>query len=127
MTDCVLDASAVLADLLGEPGAHQVRSVIHGAFVSAANYAEVIAKLIDKGFEPLEARRTVDELPCVIIAVDKACAAEAGMLRAKTRIAGLSLGDRMCVALARRLDLPALTAERAWKRLDLGVETTLIR
>jgi PIN domain nuclease of toxin-antitoxin system len=127
MTDCVLDASAVLADLLDEPGAERVRAVIHGAFVSAVNYAEAISKLIDKGLDPDEARKTVDELPCVIVPVEKACAADAAMLRAATRSAGLSLGDRMCLALARQLDLPALTAERTWKRLELGVDVELIR
>lgn len=127
MTECVLDASAVLADLLDEPGAERVRAVIHGAFVSAVNYAETISKLVDKGFEPIEARKRVDELPCIVVPVEKACAAEAGMLRAATRKTGLSLGDRMCLALARQLELPALTAERLWSGLDLDVEVALIR
>jgi ribonuclease VapC len=127
MTECVLDASAVLADLFDEPGADQVRATLHGAFVSSVNYAEVISKLIDKGFDPAEARQHVDDLPCVVVPVDAACAAEAGMLRQATRSAGLSLGDRICLALASQMGLPALTAERAWKRLDLGMEVTLIR
>jgi len=33
----------------------------------------------------------------------------------------------MCLALARQLDLPAMTAARAWKALDLGIEVSLIR
>lgn len=54
-------------------------------------------------------------------------AVEIARLRPLTRSAGLSLGDRACVALARRLALPALTADRAWTGLDLGVELHQIR
>ncbi|WP_051758091.1 hypothetical protein [Prauserella rugosa] len=44
-----------------------------------------------------------------------------------TRHQGLSLGDRACLALAQRLDRPALTADQAWKNLDLAVDVQLIR
>lgn len=42
-----------------------------------------------------------------------------GSLRPATMQFGLSLGDRSCLALAARLGLPALTADRAWRRLSL--------
>jgi PIN domain nuclease of toxin-antitoxin system len=48
-------------------------------------------------------------------------------LRPLTRPLGLSLGDRACLALAQQLRRPALTAERSWARLDVGVEVRLIR
>ncbi len=41
--------------------------------------------------------------------------------------AGLSLGDRHCLALAYRLNLPAVTTEQAWRGLDLGVEVEVVR
>ena len=44
-----------------------------------------------------------------------------------TRGAGLSLGDRACLALARRLDVTAVTADRAWLGLDVGVDVNAIR
>jgi len=44
-----------------------------------------------------------------------------------TRARSVSLADRACLALASRLGLPALTADRAWQVLDLGVEVRLIR
>ena len=48
-------------------------------------------------------------------------------LRVLTRSAGLSLGDRACLALAQRLGLEAVTAERAWAGLELGVTVRVIR
>jgi ribonuclease VapC len=49
----------------------------------------------------------LDPLPMAIIPADKLLAREAGRLRAMTASAGLSLGDRFCLALARREGLPA--------------------
>ena len=45
----------------------------------------------------------------------------------RTRSAGLSLADRACLALASRLGVPAVTADRAWTTLDVGVEIVCIR
>ena len=43
------------------------------------------------------------------------------------RKAGLSLGDRACLALALDLGGQAVTADRAWGGIDLGLAVTLIR
>jgi PIN domain nuclease of toxin-antitoxin system len=42
---------------------------------------------------------------------------------------GLSLGDRICLALARRTGLPALTADQSWSSIadGLGVTVETIR
>jgi ribonuclease VapC len=48
-------------------------------------------------------------------------------LRASSRAFGLSLCDRACLALAQSLALPALTADRSWARLDLGIAIEVIR
>jgi PIN domain nuclease of toxin-antitoxin system len=58
---------------------------------------------------------------------DEALALRAGELRLLTARHGLSLADRACIALAERERLPAVTADRAWTKLDLGVEIRLIR
>jgi ribonuclease VapC len=39
----------------------------------------------------------------------------------------LSLADRCCLATAIRLDLPAVTDDRAWMALDLGVKVLPFR
>jgi ribonuclease VapC len=65
--------------------------------------------------------------PCEVIDFDRALAMRAGLMRRATRAQGLSLGDRACLALAERLALPVLTADRVWADLDLGIEVVLIR
>jgi len=52
---------------------------------------------------------------------------EIARLRRLTRTRGLSICDRACLALAKRLGLPVVTADREWVSLDLGVVVTLIR
>lgn len=52
----------------------------------------------------------------------------AAELWACTRAAGLPLGARACLAVAHRLNKPALTGDRAWQQLYLdGIEIQLIR
>ena len=46
---------------------------------------------------------------------------------ASTRKAGLSLADRACLALALDLGATAVTADRAWAKVDVGVEVKVIR
>lgn len=66
-------------------------------------------------------RRRVQYHRTVITAIDVA------RPRPLTRDAGLSLGDRACLALARRLDAPVLTADTAWQGVAHRVELHPIR
>jgi ribonuclease VapC len=68
----------------------------------------------------------LDPINLNIIGFDVNLAYQAGSLRLLTRRAGLSLGDRACLALAQRLGLPALTIDRSWKDLSLGIEVQVI-
>jgi PIN domain nuclease of toxin-antitoxin system len=54
-------------------------------------------------------------------------ALDSGLLREATRAAGLSLGDRLCLAAARARQARVLTADRSWAGLDVGVEIEVIR
>lgn len=127
MADVVLDASAVLAVLNGEPGADEVGVHLPGAHLSAVNAAEVAGKLVDGGASAEAAGRSLDRLGVRIMPFERGDVVPVADIRAASRSAGLSLGDRACLALARRLDLPALTADRQWKDIQVGVEVRLIR
>jgi PIN domain nuclease of toxin-antitoxin system len=127
MSDVVLDASAMLAVLNGEPGADEVWDHLPGARLSAVNAAEVAAKLVDGGIDAEEAGQTLTRLGARIAPFEEADVVPAAHIRAATRSAGLSLGDRACLALARRLGLPALTADRQWRDIQVDVEVRLIR
>lgn len=129
----VLDASALLAHLRDEPGADVVAEAIaSGAVISTVNLAEVFSRVADQGGDPakLAAELTQSGLLDGAITVEPFTAADAidaGRLRPLTRDAGLSLGDRACLALARRLDAPALTADTDWQGVAHGVELRPIR
>lgn len=127
MADVVLDASALLALLNDEPGAEKVKKVLATAAMSAVNLSEVLAVLADRGVPRDEAETVLADLPMDIVPLDRAAAGEAAALRGSTRHAGLSLGDRACLALAGRLGCPALTTDRAWAKLKVGVAVTCIR
>jgi PIN domain nuclease of toxin-antitoxin system len=62
-----------------------------------------------------------------IVDFTRSLAEMAGSLAGVTRGHGLSLGDRACLALAAERGLTALTADRSWRDLHVGVDITLIR
>ena len=130
MSEWVLDASAALAVLQQEPGEERVeRALADGAVISAVNLSEVVAKLADRGMPEAEIRADITRLRLDVAPFNGVDAFAAGLLRPVTRAAGLSLGDRACIALGRRSGLPVLTADIAWTGLDLGpgVEITALR
>lgn len=122
-----------MAVLHAEDGASVVIEAIgRGAAVSVVNWAEVLSKLAEAGKDPeaaaAELRRAEGSRRALSIepltAAD--CVAVA-RLRPVTRRQGLSLADRACLALAERLDVPALTADRKWLEADVAAEVRLIR
>ena len=129
MPAVAVDASALLALLLGEAGAELVRPALAEAAMSTVNLAEVVGHFARNGVARDEIMEVLAALPIDYVAPDVALAHDIGLLVPATRGAGLSLGDRACLALARRLGVPALTADRRW--LDVAgaaaVEIRLIR
>jgi len=125
----VLDSSAVLAVILEEPGAASVEAYLPGAKLSAVNLGEVVAKLRDLGMPAPTVEAVLDGFQVDIRPHDRDDAMDAGFLRPATRAAGLSLGDRACLALAASLGLPAITADRSWQSIaaDVGVQIASIR
>lgn len=127
MDSVVLDASALLALLYREAGGDEVVARLPGAIVGVVNIAEVVGKLADDGLAEEEVRLAIDALHLDVVPMDETVAWECGLLRTRTRAAGLSLGDRACLALAKARGLPVLTADRAWLGVDVGVAVQLIR
>lgn len=129
MSEFVLDASALLAMLNEEPGGAKVADSIASARIGVINYAEVVSHFVRLGMPERDIDAMLDPLPMEIVPADKGLGKIAGRLRGVTAQAGLSLGDRFCLALALRDGLPAWTADKAWKTVDkdVGVDIVTIR
>lgn len=129
MTRPVLDASAVLALLLREPGAERVKAVIDGASISVVNLAEVVSHYAKLGAGRPDIEAMLRPLPVRLEPVDADLSYVAGLLRRITAPRGLSLGDRYCLALAKRQSATAMTGDRSWAdvAVAIGVEIEVIR
>jgi PIN domain nuclease of toxin-antitoxin system len=126
VTEAVLDASALLALLNEETGSETVAAVVSKAVISSVNLSEVVAKLADHGMDEKDVRGLIDGLGLTVVPFDEEQACAAGLMRPATRRAGLSLGDRACLALARLRRAPAYTTDRSWKA-TVGVKVHPIR
>ena len=123
----LLDASAVLAIIYGEPGAERVAAVLSDASISAVNLSEVVGKLHDRKVSERDIELNLADLDLAVLPFDRTFALRAGALRAATRHLGLSLGDRACLATAAATGRVVLTADRAWADLQLGISVELLR
>jgi ribonuclease VapC len=133
VSSAILDASALLAYLRDETGADVVAdAVATGAVISTVNLGEVLSRVADRDTDPARVARQMTDRGLLdgAIAVEPFTtpdAIEVARLRPLTRELGLSLGDRACLALARRLDTPVITADSTWSKLDLPLELRQIR
>jgi ribonuclease VapC len=125
VTRVALDASALLAMLLGEPGGEKVRAVLEGALLCTVNLAEIVSHYAKLGASRPDIEAMLQPLPIQVVPVDAALSYEAGMLRPLTLPGGLSLGDRYCLALAKREGIAALTAERRWPDIAVAADVTV--
>lgn len=127
----VLDASALIAYLQQEPGWQRVESRIadQRCHLLTVNLAEVLTRLADWHVPVVDMLHRIEGLELIMAPFDTELAASTAELRHPTRNFGLSLGDRACLALARRLGAVAVTADRPWTQLDpaLGIKVECIR
>ncbi len=127
MSYVVLDASAVLAYALGEPGAALVRKHLFGAVMSAVNYSEVLKKTIERGGDMKATAALLAGARVDVVSFDSRHAADAAELFAETKDAGISFADRACLSLAIELDAPLYTADKRLAGVDVPVDVVLIR
>jgi ribonuclease VapC len=125
--EVVLDASALIALLWDEPGATAVEALMGRAVISAVNWTEVLQRYEAHGVPTAGTRDGIEGLGIRIEPFTVDDAHVAAQLWGPTRASGLSLGDRACLALARRLAAPAYTADRAWAQIDTTTTVVLIR
>lgn len=129
----VLDASALLAYLNQEAGAEKVaEQMVRGGFISAVNLAEVYSKVTEWGqdahlLEQALVRQGLLGGVLEVVPFGPQDVQLVAALRPLTKAQGLSLGDRVCLALAMRLGLPAITTDGAWNHLEAGVEVRVVR
>lgn len=123
----VLHSSAVVALLRQEPGHQVVADHLTDAVISTVNWAEIVQKVIARGW-PMSAVTGLRSLGVQVLPFTAADAERSAELWGVTRSAGLSLGDRACLAVAAGIPYgTAVTADRVWADLDVGVPVQLIR
>ena len=130
-TKIVLDASSVIALINREKGCEIVEKYLEEAIISTVNFAEVISvvnrELFKSEADRIEGLKLITDTLPQIIDFDVNQAIISGELDSITKKYGLSLGDRACLALAKYKNIPVLTADKSWSKLNLGIKIKLIR
>lgn len=127
MAVVVLDASVVLAAVFLEPGHEEVLKLENTSLVSAVNIAEARSRLADHGLDRHAIDRSLGLIDMRVVDFDAEQAGLSSDIRAETRSAGLSLGDRACLALAMQRGAIAYTADRIWANIKLPIEVKVVR
>jgi PIN domain nuclease of toxin-antitoxin system len=128
MSRVVLDASALLALVQEEKGAEIIRSLLKSSVMSAVNVAESLTVLQRIGIAPEEAIISISDMITTIIPFDLDQARFVAELDDQGQHKGLSLGDRACIYLGIKLQIPIYTADKIWARLQLdAADIRLIR
>ena len=129
-TPILLDSSALLAFCLDEAGADVVADAIGDSAdvrMTTANVAECTSRLLRLGWDPDQIDALFRDLEIGVVREDLALAILASELHARTRQAGLSLGDALCLAAALRDERPVLTADHAWSTLPPEFNVIVVR
>jgi ribonuclease VapC len=127
----VLDASALLAVSKGEKGADLVLDLLEtgDCVISSVNISEVASKMLEFGLPPHELKRAIGQFTVDVIDFNQEQAMVCAELRMLTKSAGLSLGDRACLGLAKLMEATAVTSDRPWMAIAevVGVKVLMIR
>jgi PIN domain nuclease of toxin-antitoxin system len=128
MKTTVLDASALLALFLDEPGAEKMEHLFQAAseadrpvFISAVNWAEVLYKIERKhGNAGLETAQQFERTtPLEAVPVDRELAESAALLKNSHK---LGLADAFAVALAKSKKAELVTADYEFKAVEKEIK-----
>ncbi|MFY9484519.1 MAG: type II toxin-antitoxin system VapC family toxin [Patescibacteria group bacterium] len=123
----IIDSSALLAYILGEPGSDRVESLLETSlFISTVNYVESILRLKRQGASFTSAVKKIETSNLRVIDFTQLFARQAAAIDVSGNMV-LSLGDRACLGTAIGLGLPVVTADRAWAKLNLPIKVMAIR
>ena len=123
----VVDASALLAAIHNEQGGGYVQQNIDRCVISSVNWSEVLQKLGSSGSEVDKIDTSLNALGLSIVDFTEEDAHLSASLWSSVRRFGLSLSDRACLATGLRLQTKVITADRAWKKLEINSQIHLIR
>jgi PIN domain nuclease of toxin-antitoxin system len=115
------------AVVFDEPGQERVLPHLASGVISAVNLSEVACKAIGRGAPPEATRLMLERLPLSVVPFDAEQAHLAASIYPATHGRGISLADRICLALGILLGRPVLTADRSWSKLSLSLEIRLVR
>jgi PIN domain nuclease of toxin-antitoxin system len=129
-----LDAQAVVAFLMAEPAAPEVRDLLRDApVISAMNWSEVVDNLIRiKGKSVAEVTQQLDLLVAgglKVIAVDESIGRTSGRLRARhyhRRERPVSYADCVALATAQALGAPLATSDPALAATAVAIGVPLV-
>jgi PIN domain nuclease of toxin-antitoxin system len=121
----VLDSSALLAFLRREAGGEVVLSHLARGVASTANWSETLQKIAAVGHDAASIASGLVAAGLEIEPVWREDAELAATIWATNR--SLALADRLCLATAIRLSVPALTADRSWLAADVEADIVAIR
>ncbi len=123
----VVDASALLAWIQDENGGAVVEDLMDQLVISTVNWIEVAQRTLSRNASVPLLRSRLDRRGLLFAELTIQDAEIAADLRLPTQHAGLSLADRVCLALAKRLGLPALTADSAWSEVDVDIDVKVVQ
>ena len=123
----VLDSSALLAVILEEPGADRVVETFSEATISAATLTEILSKARQRGLSTDGSYRQIVKFGIAVAPVTTLHARIAAEISRAPRELDLSLGDRLCIALAMSLDCGLVTSDRGIAGFDTGIPITMFR
>ena len=121
----VVDASVVLAWLQDEPGADEAERHLVDGIIGAANWSEVLQKARQHGADAELVARLIASFGLEVADVTQQDAEQAAALW--RRGGGLSLADRLSLALGLRLGVAVVTADARWADAPGGPEWIVIR